>query len=70
MGEDETRRAEIETRAYTLWAESGRPEGRAEEFWHLAKAQIEAEEQPADPESRVAVESGGGLIPPPSPVDN
>lgn len=29
----------VRERAYALWEQAGRPEGRAEEFWHLAQHQ-------------------------------
>lgn len=29
----------VRERAYTLWADEGRPEGRADEFWHRALEQ-------------------------------
>jgi len=35
----------IRERAFQLWQEAGCPEGRAEEFWHLAQA---AETNPED----------------------
>jgi hypothetical protein len=35
----------IEVRAYQLWVEAGMPEGQAEDFWHLARAQVESEAQ-------------------------
>ena len=28
---------EIAARAYKLWEENGRPEGKEEEFWHAAE---------------------------------
>jgi hypothetical protein len=31
---------EIQTRAYQLWEEAGRPEGRDEEFWHQAEREL------------------------------
>lgn len=31
---------QIRERAYQLWEEAGRPEGRAEEFWFHAQADI------------------------------
>jgi hypothetical protein len=31
---------QIRKRAYQLWEEAGRPEGRAEEFWYHAQADI------------------------------
>jgi hypothetical protein len=33
----------IRTRAYFLWETDGRPEGRADEFWHAAEASIAEE---------------------------
>jgi hypothetical protein len=63
--DDNARQAQIEARAYALWVESGQPEGRAEDFWYLAKAQIEEEERPAVVD-RDGQEPGGSLIPPAS----
>lgn len=36
-GIEQSIRQRIEERAYALWEEAGRPEGRAEEFWLLAE---------------------------------
>ena len=36
----------IRRRAYHLWEEAGRPEGRSDEFWHAARAEIADEEAP------------------------
>jgi hypothetical protein len=33
----------IRRRAYELWEQAGCPEGRNEEFWHAARAEIEGE---------------------------
>ena len=30
----------IATRAYELWEEAGKPEGRDEEFWRLAEQEL------------------------------
>ena len=30
----------VRRRAYELWEEAGRPEGRGDEFWHQAQADI------------------------------
>jgi Protein of unknown function (DUF2934) len=30
----------IERRAYALWEKEGRPEGRADEHWHQAEAEV------------------------------
>jgi hypothetical protein len=39
----------IRERAYVLWEEDGRPEGRAEEYWERARRFVEAEEDPKAP---------------------
>src|SRR5947207_12284324 len=31
---------EIAARAYQLWEENGRPDGKEEEFWHAAEQQL------------------------------
>ncbi|SDB71893.1 DUF2934 domain-containing protein [Belnapia rosea] len=42
MPEDEGELEErIRQRAHALWSEAGRPEGRAEEFWHRARQEID-----------------------------
>src|SRR5271157_3934624 len=33
----------IRRRAYELWEQAGCPEGRSDEFWHAARAEIEGE---------------------------
>ena len=33
---------QVRQRAYALWEQAGRPEGRSEEFWHQASADLEA----------------------------
>jgi hypothetical protein len=38
----------IRMRAYFLWEQDGRPEGRAEEYWQRAESQIKGD-QPAWP---------------------
>jgi hypothetical protein len=34
----------IRKRAYELWEQSGCPDGRSEEFWHAARAELKAGE--------------------------
>ncbi|CAB3725243.1 DUF2934 domain-containing protein [Paraburkholderia rhynchosiae] len=46
----------IRKRAYELWESDGSPEGRADDYWTRAQAQIEAEGEAGDAE-------------PPAPVD-
>lgn len=43
--EDQKEQDRIRRRAYELWERQGSPEGRAEEFWELAKTSL-AEEEP------------------------
>jgi hypothetical protein len=47
----------IRERAYEIWQQAGRPEGKAEEQWLQAEAEIAAEETGL--ESEVALESEG-----------
>lgn len=46
MSEDREER--IRQRAYRLWEDDGSPEGRAEEYWSRAVAQVEAETADTD----------------------
>ncbi|WP_243750964.1 DUF2934 domain-containing protein [Paraburkholderia sp. BL10I2N1] len=43
-----SREEKIRVRAYELWENDGGPEGRADEYWEQARAQIEDEESEAD----------------------
>ena len=61
----------IRQRAYEIWEQAGRPDGREDEHWALALREIEAEglapaataEAPEDPSSTVAAPDGGGTTP-------
>jgi hypothetical protein len=57
----------IRERAFQLWQEAGCPEGKADEFWHRARA-IEAEINIAD--SSDLVENAGGHYPPTGDTHN
>lgn len=37
--------------AHKLWDQQGRPEGRADEFWHQAKAELESDEPGNEPDT-------------------
>jgi len=37
----------IRGRAYALWDADGRPDGRAEEYWEMARQKVEAAENVA-----------------------
>jgi hypothetical protein len=43
-----SREEKIRVRAYELWEKSGSPEGRADEYWEQARAQIDEEESEDD----------------------
>ena len=36
---------EIPNRAYQIWERNGKPEGRDEEFWHLAQQELRNEDK-------------------------
>jgi hypothetical protein len=42
---------QILDRAHELWEQNGKPDGREDEFWHLAERQLE-EEHNNDPNQR------------------
>ena len=45
MADERDMEERIRERAFHIWIQEGRPEGRDKEHWELAKAQIAAEEQ-------------------------
>jgi hypothetical protein len=48
---------EIQTRAYQLWEEAGRPEGRDQEFWRQAERELTESPKQEVPTESVAPES-------------
>jgi hypothetical protein len=42
---------EIRTRAHALWEQAGKPEGRENEFWHLAERDLQ--EKPEHSETSI-----------------
>ncbi len=40
----------VRERAFSLWQSEGSPEGRADEFWDLARRQLQAEDDPDAPD--------------------
>ena len=46
----------IQERAYEIWEKAGRPEGRAEEHWRQAEAEIAAEERGLEEEIKLEAE--------------
>ncbi len=51
--------AAVQARAYQLWEADGRPHGRAEHYWHLAKA----EAAPAKPKRKAPAKAPGAKAP-------
>jgi hypothetical protein len=49
-GSEQDMETRIRERAYALWDQDGRPEGRAEEYWEKARRLIEAEDDPKAPD--------------------
>ena len=44
-------------RAYALWERDGRPEGRSDEYWQMARSEVEAEDaEPGNERSDDATE--------------
>jgi hypothetical protein len=54
---------QIRERAFELWQEAGCPEGRADEFWHLAREQVTQAQTDI-------VEDAGGHYPPTGDTQN
>ena len=46
----------IRERAYAIWEEEGRPEGKDREYWLRAEAEIAAEERDAAEEAALEAE--------------
>ena len=51
----------VRERAYDLWEQAGRPDGRNDEFWALAAREVQADEDGEDPVPLDAVSDGGDL---------
>jgi hypothetical protein len=49
----------IRKRAYELWESDGSPEGRADDYWSRAQAQIEAEGETGDSQPPAAADQSG-----------
>ena len=57
--DDQKEQDRIRRRAYELWERQGSPDGRAEEFWELAKTSLEAEES-GNPAADMPVDAKAG----------
>jgi hypothetical protein len=49
----------VRERAYEIWEQTGRPEGKADEHWSQAEAEVAAEEQGLEQE--IELESEGAV---------
>lgn len=45
MGQDSSREDRVREEAFMLWNADGRPEGRAEDYWHRAERIIEHQDK-------------------------
>jgi hypothetical protein len=48
MADEKDKEQRIREKAFDLWEMEGRPEGLDKEHWELAKAEIRAEDTPAE----------------------
>jgi hypothetical protein len=48
---------EIRNYAYQLWEKAGCPVGRDDEFWRMAKAELDAESENPDPATQKTVDA-------------
>jgi hypothetical protein len=55
---------EIQTRAYQLWEQAGKPEGRDQEFWHQAEREL------MEKTENLKLETPMQSIAPESPAEN
>ena len=49
MAMDTDRQERVRQRAYQLWEQEGRPDGKAEEHWRRAEEEIARDEEPSAP---------------------
>jgi hypothetical protein len=47
---------QIRMRAHELWEQAGKPDGREDEFWHLAERDLQERQQTGNPESKILSE--------------
>jgi hypothetical protein len=53
----------VRDRAYALWEKDDRPDGRSDEYWQLARSEVEAEE--AEPGNKSPDDATEKRQPPP-----
>ena len=66
----DNREQRIRERAYQLWLEEGKPEGRAKEHWELASELVAIEESQSDATSPVDEQEAGEPIEPIEAIAN
>ncbi|MDR5753480.1 MULTISPECIES: DUF2934 domain-containing protein [unclassified Caballeronia] len=60
--ESQSLEAQIRVRAYHLWEADGRPDGRAEEFWRLAQAEMSAPTKTVKRRTKAAEQPAGASV--------
>lgn len=60
--ESQSLEAQIRVRAYHLWEAEGRPDGRAEEFWRLAQAEVSAPKKSVKRRTEAADQPAGASV--------
>jgi hypothetical protein len=54
---------DIRQRSYLLWESEGRPDGRSTDYWHRARAELEAEIEKMCRAAALAGETAGFALP-------
>jgi hypothetical protein len=61
MMADDMHEEKIRTLAYELWQKDGSPDGRADEYWEAARAQVENEGDAASEDKHAATVAEGAF---------
>jgi hypothetical protein len=61
---DPQKQERISIRAYRIWEEAGRPDGKEAEHWHQAEAEIEAEDDAERRPRQTPTEPSSPELPP------
>jgi hypothetical protein len=61
MMADDMHEEKIRTLAYELWQKDGSPDGRADEYWETARAQVENEGDAASADKHAATVAEGAF---------
>ncbi|SAK69472.1 hypothetical protein AWB81_02993 [Caballeronia arationis] len=60
--ESQSLETQIRVRAYHLWEADGRPDGRAEEFWRLAQAEVSVPKKAVKRRTKSAEQPAGASV--------